>query len=158
MEEKFNHNKLVFSIYMFLLNHFRKGTGQRTMLCFTSTRGSTELFRQKSIWHPSVCSYVVNFSHFQLLQNHCMSIHQPYVSCSSRGPVEELYLFEAIRNLRQLSWHLICRDIFTFFSRITVCEVSRLARDVPLELKKYCFSERFKVQQCCLVFDWPRRI
>jgi hypothetical protein len=23
MEKKFNHNKLVFSIYMFLLNHFR---------------------------------------------------------------------------------------------------------------------------------------
>ena len=87
-----------------------------------------------------------------------MSIHQTYLSCSSSGSVEVLYLFEAIRNLRWLSWHLICRDIFIFLSRITVCEVSRLARDVPLELKKYCFSERFKVQQCCLAFNWPRRI
>ena len=68
-----------------------------------------------------------------------------------------LYLFEAIRNPRWLSWPLI--DVIDFFSRTIACEVIRLARNAPLEvIKKYCgFSERFKIQQkATTVCDWLR--
>jgi hypothetical protein len=68
-----------------------------------------------------------------------MPRHQTYYNYSSRGPEEVLYLFEAIRNPRWLSWPLIGQDIFNFFSRTSACEVDRLARIVlPEDLEKYC--------------------
>ena len=85
-----------------------------------------------------VCPYVVNISHFQLLQNHFMPSHQTYHNCSSRGSEEVLYLFEAIRNTRWLSWPLIGRDIFSFFSRTTACDAGRLAKNIPLEVLMNC--------------------
>ena len=42
---------------------------------------------------------------------------------------------EAITNPRWLLWSLIGRDIFNFFSRTTGCEVTRLAKNVPVSQK-----------------------
>ena len=67
----------------------------------------------------SVRQYIVSFSHFQLLQNHCMPSHQAYYKCSSRGSEEVLLLFGVISNLRWPPWHLIGRDIY--LSRKTAC-------------------------------------
>ena len=93
------------------------------------------------VLHLSVHRYVVNFSHFQLpLQNDCMPSHQTYHKCSSRDPEEGLYLFEVLRIPSSLSWLLIGRHIFHFFSRTTAYEISRFARNVSLGVLKKCFS------------------
>ena len=89
----------------------------------------------------SICR---RFSHFQLLQNHCMLKHQTYHNCSSMNPEKVLHLFEAIRNPRWLSWLLIGRGIFDFLYRTAACEVMFLWRS--LIQKKCCFSEWFKIQ------------
>ena len=58
--------------------------------------------------------------------------------------LKSLYL---IRNPRWLPSDCP-RYFFDFFSRTTACEVSRCARNVPLEVLKKCccFSEWFKIQ------------
>jgi len=100
--------------------------------CFSSP----ELFWSKSVLCSFVCPHVVNFSYFQLLQNHCMPSCQTYHKCSFSCPEEVLYLFEA--NPRCLFWPLIDQDIFVFFSRTTACEVNRLAKNALLEVPKKC--------------------
>ena len=81
---------------------------------------SPEIFWLNCVLHLSVHRYVVNFSHFQLpLQNDCIPSHQTYHKCSSRGPEEGLYLFEVLRIPSSLSWLLIGRHIFHFFSRFS---------------------------------------
>ena len=72
--------------------------------------GSGEQLCLKSV----CCPYVVNFSHFQLLQNHCMPSlsYQTYHKCSSRSPEKVLLLFIA-QNSTWLPWPLIGRDILT---------------------------------------------
>jgi hypothetical protein len=109
---------------------------------------SPEIFWLNCVLHLSVHRYVVNFSHFQLpLQNDCMPSHQTYHKCSSRSPEEGLYLFEVLRIPSSLSWLLIGRHIFHFFSRTTAYEISRFARNVSLGvLKKCCFSVVWKLQ------------
>jgi hypothetical protein len=49
---------------------------------------------------------------------------------------EVWYLFEAIRNPRWMSLPLIGQDIYTFFHRTIICEVTRPARNVPLNSNK----------------------
>ena len=108
---------------------------------------SPEIFWLNCVLHLSVHRYVVNFSHFQLpLQNDCMPSHQTYHKCSSRGPEEGLYLFEVLRIPSSLSWLLIGRHIFHFFSRTTAYEISRFARNVSLGVLKKCFSVVWKIQ------------
>jgi hypothetical protein len=59
-----------------------------------------------------------------------------------------LYLFEVIHNQKWPPWPLIGRDIFSFFFHITVCEITRFARNIPLG--KFCyFWELFEIQDGC---------
>jgi hypothetical protein len=83
---------------------------------------------------------------------------QTYYSCSSRGLWRSIICFWSNSYQRWFSWSLIGRDIFEFLSRTTTWEVSRLARNVHLEvLKKSCFSERLEIQPVCApASDWWR--
>ena len=97
----------------------------------------------------SVCMsrpYVINFSHFQLLQNHITPSDQTYHNCSSSDPEEVWHL-----NPRWLFLFLVGWDIFDIFSRTTASEVCRFARNFPLHVPKKCccFSEQFKIQYDC---------
>ena len=77
-----------------------------------------------------------------------MHIHQTYQRCSSCSPEDVLYLFEVIHNQKWPPWPLIGRDIFSFFFHITVCEITRFARNIPLG--KFCyFWELFEIQDGC---------
>ena len=77
-----------------------------------------------------------------------MHIHQTYQRCSSCGLEDVLYLFEVIHSQQWLPWPLIGRDIFSFFFHITVCEITRIARNIPLG--KFCyFWELFEIQDGC---------
>lgn len=64
--------------------------------------------------HPSVCH---NFSYIQLFQTPSHFLPSP----------EEVYFFGDFPNQNG-------RYVFDFISRTTVCEVARLARNVPLAL------------------------
>ena len=46
------------------------------------------------------------------------------------NPEKVLYLLGGIQNPRWFPWCLIVRDIFNFFFRTFVCEVTRLFRSV----------------------------
>ena len=94
----------------------------------------------------------MNFSHFPLLQNHCMPSYQIYHKCSSRGPEEVLYFFEVIRNPRWQPCPLIWAIHFQLLHQ-NYCIVSH---------KQWSSRSVFAIQSDLIsnmvapVCDWPR--
>ena len=82
-------------------------------VCFSSLEPGAQVH-----FNSVRCSYVVNFLHFRTS------------APNSMNPEKVLYLLGGIQNPRWLPWCLIVRDIFNFFFRTFVCEVTRLFRSV----------------------------
>ena len=93
--------------------------------------------------------YIFNFSHFLFLQPPNLR-PQLFLYESLRSVVS----FYAIWNPKWLSWPLIDRNIFDFFSRTAACEVGRLAENVSLGVSGsvVVYSNRFEIQHGCPSF------